>query len=266
MRHQISGDGPPIVLLHGIPGSGASWQAVADRLRGDHRVVVPDLIGFGMSPRSRHLEDVGMEGQAAALELALDKAAIAGVVLVGHDFGGPVALSLLRRRPDLVSALALLATNTFTDTPIPLPIRAVRWPLVGRLAARVLFSRPSLALMLRQGSSIPLDGSAAIGDAGQRRAIRTIFAASLRELARRYATVEETLGDVHVPTLVAWGDQDPFFPIAQAERTAAAIPGADLRIYEGCGHFIPEERPSALAAGLRTLAEFATRPAVCTTG
>ena len=55
--------------------------------------------------------------------------------------------------------------------------------------------------------------------------------------------------------IVAWGDADPFFGVEQAERTASALPHADLVVYEGCGHFVPEERPGQLAADLRGLLE-----------
>lgn len=254
MHYSVMGaDGPTVVLLHGIPGSGAEWEAVAERLAGDHRVVVADLIGFGESDRSDDLEALHAEGQAEALERSLTEAGVERAVFAGHDFGGPVALTLMRRRRDLFSGLALISTNAFTDTPIPMPIRAITWPLIGVAAERILFSAPSLRMMLKQGASVPLPAERHLGDQAQRRAIHRIFAASLRELAARYAPVEEALGAVDLPALVVWGDRDPFFSVDQGRRTAGAMGAARFELYEGCGHFAPEERPAALADDLRRL-------------
>lgn len=76
---------------------------------------------------------------------------------------------------------------------------------------------------------------------------------SLRQLAELYRPVEDALGAISVPTLVGWGDHDPFFPVEQGRRTAEAVPGAELRLYEGAGHFLPEERPEELAADIALL-------------
>lgn len=65
-----------------------------------------------------------------------------------------------------------------------------------------------------------------------------------------YRPVESALAAVDVPTLVGWGDCDPFFPVSVGERTAELIPNARFRVYEGCGHFVPEERPKEVAADL----------------
>lgn len=236
--HRYGSTGPQIVLLHGIPGSAADLRAVAEILAADHRVLVPDLVGFGSSPRTGAVEELWADAQAAALEEHLDGPA----VVAGHDFGGPVAISLYRRRPDLFRRLVLLATNGFADTPIPLPVRAVTWPVVGVLAEHALMSGPGLRLMAR--------GMADVGDAAQARATRRIFATALRELATRYAPIQATLPTIAVPTTVVWGERDPFFPLAEGKRLADAIPDAQLRVLPGAGHFLPRERPAEVAAAI----------------
>lgn len=239
MTARVHGAGEPVVLLHGIPGSAGVWDHVVERLAGEHRVVVPDLLGFGSSPGEADIETLWADSQARALAALLDELGIERAALVGHDFGGPVALALTAARPDLATGLVLCATNAFPDTPIPLPIRAVTWPLVGGPAARLLFSGPALRMMLRQGSG---------PSAREQASVRTIFATALRELEDRYAPIERALRAVSCPSLVVWGDRDPFFGLAQARRTAAALPGARLVILEGAGHFLPSERPGRLAA------------------
>ncbi len=236
--HRFGSTGPLVVLLHGIPGSAAGWTKVAERLARDHRVMVPDLIGFGRSPRAERIEELWADSQAQALEPLIDEPAI----VAAHDYGGPVALTLYGSRPDLFTRLILMATNGFADTPIPLPIRAVTWPLVGHAAERVLMSRPGLRLVAR--------GHADVGDAAQARATRRIFSASLRELPARYRPIEAILPEVRIPATVLWGDRDPFFALAQGVRLAAAIPQAELRVLNGAGHFLPAERPAEVAAAI----------------
>lgn len=247
-------EGPAVVLIHGIPGSSDVWVGVEEALAPDHRVFVPDLLGFGASPRPRSAEELWADGQAAALANALDAAKITVACIVGHDFGGPVALALSQQRPDLFRSCGLLATNTFPDTPIPLPIRAASWPLVGRLAGRALFSGPSLALMLRQGSSAALRPEVYLGDDAQRAAIGTIFTHALRNLSDLYTPTEQALRALDMPVLVGWGDSDPFFSVEQGERTAAATLRGRLVVYRGAGHFLPSERPVELARDIRALA------------
>src|SRR4051812_34267865 len=201
-----------VVLLHGIPGSGAVWRTVAENLAGDHRVLVPDLLGFGHSRRPDAIEGLWVDAQADALREALRVAGVERAVFAGHDFGGPVALALAQRpgAGELIAGLCLAATNVFADTPIPLPIRAVTWAVIGALAERVLFCGPSLRAMLRQGSGRPLDPAVYLGDSDQQHAIATIFTHALRELDSRYAFAAPALGQLEIPVVVAWGDRDPF--------------------------------------------------------
>lgn len=256
MAIQSTGEGFPVVLLHGIPGSGQTWDGVVERLSPVHRVVVPDLLGFGSSGTPTGARQLHAEAQAAALGDALDALGIERMVVAGHDFGGPVAVTFTQAHPERVAGLALLATNAFTDTPIPFPLSLVTAPVAGPAAARLLFSRPSLAMMVRRGfgpGSSPADLARYLGDKGELASMRTIFAASLQQLAELYRPIEDALGAISVPTVVGWGDHDPFFPVEHGRRTAQAIPGAELRLYEGAGHFLPEERPEALAADIALL-------------
>lgn len=258
MAHRRSGSGPTVVLLHGIPGQGRSWRPVQAALDGAFDVVVPDLIGFGDSHRPSRptIDNVGPAAQAASVAALLDGLAVHDATVVGHDFGAPVAVLLAAARPDLVGALTLLAGNTFPDTPIPFPLSLTNAPVIGGPLSRLLFSAPSLHLMLRQGTgpgSAPPDAGVYLGDRDQRRAIATIFSGALTRLAELYSPIAAALAALPVPVLVGWGDRDPFFPIAQGERTAAAA-SARLHVFHEAGHFLPHERPAEVA---REIAAFA---------
>lgn len=252
-----AGTGPPLVLLHGIPGSAQTWLPVADRLFTSFDVIVADLLGFGGSSRPKPgIAGLHAAAQAVAVDALLRELQLGPAMVVGHDFGGPTALLLHALRPSALSGIGLLATNAFTDTPIPFPLSMVTWPVFGTPARRALFSAVSLRMMLRQGrgpGSPVLDPREHLGDRDQRRAIATIFAGSLTNLAALYGPVEDELSRLSVPVFVGWGDSDPFFPLAQGERTAAAV-GAELRVYRGAGHFLPQERPADVAADIAALA------------
>jgi 2-hydroxymuconate-semialdehyde hydrolase len=256
---QIVGEGPPVLLVHGIPGSSGSWvEVVPGLVEAGHQVLVPDLLGFGASSRPRTVEGLWLGAQSRALEAALEALVEGPALVVGHDYGAPISVALTQRAPARVSGLVLASGNLFTDTPIPLPLRSLRLPFLGAIAARAALSGPSLRLMLWFGSGRPrpaLDARVYVGDRRQQAAIRAIFTTALRELESRYAEVEETLPTLGKPVVILWGDRDPFFSLEEGRRAAAAIPGAELRVAEGAGHFLPAERPDLFldaVARLRT--------------
>ena len=259
MAYRRQGTGPALVLLHGIPGQARAWERVQAELAAAFDVVAPDLIGFGDSdrPSKPTIENVGPAAQAARIAEVLDELAVAHANVVGHDFGVPVAVLLAANRPELVTGLSLLAGNTFPDTPIPFPLSLTTLPVAGGAFSRLLFSAPSLRLMLRQGTgpgTTPPNAHVYLGDHRQCRTIATIFAGALTRLAELYDPVAAALENIEVPVLVGWGDRDPFFPLEQGERTAAAV-GAPLRVFPGAGHFLPHERPTEIA---QEIAAFAT--------
>lgn len=240
----------PLLLLHGIPGRAGAWDKVIDRLPRGYRVIVPDLLGFGASSRPTGALDLHAENQANALAVALDQLDIASVMVVGHDFGGPVALWLTQLRPGLVTHLGLVAANAMPDTPIPPPLNLLTAPVVGSLVERMMMSPPALRMMASRGVGLPkiaIDGRAYVGDRRQARAIRTIFSTSLRNLRELYTPTKEALEALDIPVFVAWGDHDPFFPVAEGRRIADAVARSTLTVFEGAGHFLPDERPDRLA-------------------
>jgi pimeloyl-ACP methyl ester carboxylesterase len=243
------GTGPSVVLLHGFPGSGADWEPVAHRLSGSFRILVLDLLGFGSSPRPEAFRDLWIDTQATALAATLDDLGIDRFALVGHDYGGPIALTLARQHPERITHLAVMSTNAFTDTPVDLPLSLLRIPAVGPLLDHAFFSTPSLAALGRFASRTR-GVRASRNDPGEARTIRKIFGPVLRDLPGLYADVEASLGEITIPTVVIWGDRDPFFPAEQGRRTAEAISGAEFVLLEGCGHLTPAERPNEVATAL----------------
>jgi len=245
-----------ILLIHGVPGSARTWEGVKAKLE-PHRVLAPDLLGFGGQALPSKRDSLLAPNQSRHLLELLDREGLEEVIVVAHDFGGPVAAHLLAAAPSRVAALALLATNAFPDTPIAFPLSLVKVPGLGPVAGRLLFSRASLAMMVRRGVGEPgtsLDLDRYVGQEDQRAAIASIFEASLVRLRELYTPVERALASATVPALVGWGDRDPFFPVAIGRRTAELLPDARFSLYEGAGHFLPEERTDEVAADVLALA------------
>lgn len=248
------GSGPAVVLVHGLFATGADWDRVAVELARDHRVLQPDLIGFGDSARDTEPDALWADAQARALAEALDRAGVERAALVGHDFGGPVVAELTRLRPGLATHVAFVASNLLDDTPIDFPLSMVLLPLIGDVAARALFSRLSMRMMLR-------GTGATVGDGAQLRATRAIFLTALRQMRERYGPVRAAAESIAAPGLVVWGGGDEFFSAEQGARTSALLPNGKLCLLEEAGHFIPQERPDDLTRALRELLARSPAPA-----
>ncbi len=256
------GKGTPFILLHGIPGSSQAWSAVAPLLAENFDVIVPDLVGFGASDPPDG--DYYMESQALALLRLLERLGIHKAYLGGHDFGGPVALTLMRLGTWFrVEGLFLSATNLFTDTYIPPPLRLARFPIIGSLFFWAMAeNRMGIRMLHFQAvankSAIPWKEFRNHLTSSGLNLTRRIFQRSLADLKLNYGDIEASLPHIRVPTLILWGDRDPFFAVNVGERTCRAIPGSVLKILPGTGHFVPEENGKEVA---RQILEFFT-PAI----
>lgn len=249
-----------VLVLHGLPGSRRSLRPLAARLGATRAVVAPDLLGFGESTTVER-PSPHARGQATALLALLEQPPLSTcrrIHLAGCDFGGPTAVWLAHLAPARFASLALAASNLFADTPIPLPLRSLKLPGIGAVLASAMWSRWGLRGLWRFAAAdrIALPWDSFWADAGapsSRLSGRQILLTSLRNLETLYGPIQEMLSTISVPTLVAWGCRDPFFPRSQAQRTAEAIPGSRLIVFENCGHFVAEERPTELAAALQEL-------------
>jgi pimeloyl-ACP methyl ester carboxylesterase len=246
--------GPLVVALHGVPGSHATFSEVTRRLAAEHRVIAPDLRGFGGSPPAPphfHAAEHAEEVVRLLAELGETE-----VHLVGFDFGGPTAVHVARRLGRRVRSLTLAATNLFPDTPIPLLLRLARVPLVGQLFFQLAFGRLGLLAMwwaaVADRAAFPFRRYRATLRGEAVATTRRIFFASMRDLPGLYGAVAQAARALGLPALVLWGDRDPFFPVEVGERTASAL-GAELRVLPGCGHFVPEERPAEVAGAIASL-------------
>jgi pimeloyl-ACP methyl ester carboxylesterase len=217
-------------------------------------VIAPDLLGFGASDLPD--ESVYMEEQAGAIKALLDELGIASLFIAGHDFGGPVAMTLLRLYPELkVLGVVLSNTNMFTDTYVPPPLRIADVPLLGWLVYKLMAgSRFGLWMTYRMAvarkRALPWQEFSRDVDERCLRLTQRIFQRSLADLPANYRAVEQQLRRTRSPGLVLWGKRDPFFGVDVGRRTADAMPKATFRMLAGTGHFGPHESPHDYAAAI----------------
>lgn len=244
-----AGEGPPLVLLHGIPTSSLLWRDVIAHLARSRRVIAPDMLNYGRSDKPNRA-DVSIAAQARILVGFLDALGLARVDLAAHDIGGGVAQIVAVRHPERLNRLILASAVCFDSWPIP------EFEPLQEAGAETKLSVEGLEAMLRdflpQGVA-DADGLSAeateimlrpwTGEAGKAALFR-----NFRRLNPEYTmAIARELEMLDLPVLVLWGDGDPFQKPVYAHRLAATIPGARLEWITGAAHWIMEEKPDDVA-------------------
>jgi pimeloyl-ACP methyl ester carboxylesterase len=253
----VTGEGEPLALLHGLGASRAVWGRVTPMLAADRLVLAPDLPGFGESEPAGPGFD--LERSARKLSITLADRARAPFDLVGNSLGGAVALQLAVLRPDLVRRLVLSAPAGFTPAPWPLPLTAGK--VVGpALALRRVFGTPLVAsptvrrALLTGAIAEPKRLPAAyartmlMGSRGSTRigpAVEAVMRADLRGLLER---LERPLG-------LIWGRRDRVVPIETLERIEAVRADVVVEILEEAAHVPQLECPQPYVAALKRILE-----------
>lgn len=256
-----TGQGPLVVLLHGIPSSARLWEAVMWPLAaGGLRVVAPDLPGYGRT-RVATRRDHSLAAAADLLARWLDALGAGPAWVVGHDAGGAVAQLLAVDHPEAVARLTLV--NSIVDGSWPAPrarIAGVAARLgLYRVGARLrLVPNPYVRRELRRGFADPAHAADAdmdgvfwedkLADAAGRRAFEHHLAA-LDPVDT--AHVAQLLGELAVPCQLVWGMADPFQTWEVAgRRLQELLPEPAVTQLTGCGHLVPLECPDRLVAAL----------------
>lgn len=250
------GQGPPVVLVHGTPWSSWTWRRVARDLAERFTVHVFDLLGFGASDK-RPGQDVSLAAHGERLAALLDHWSLERPAIVAHDIGGAAALRahLVHGRP--VAALALV------DVVALAPWGSPFYRLVGE-HVEVFEQLPAaihegvLRAYVATAQVRPLEPEVQsaliapwLGPAGQSAFYRQIAQGDERDTDE----IEPLYGEITVPTLVVWGEADPWLPVARGRELARRIPGARLEVLAASGHLVQEDEPDRLA---RLLADHLT--------
>jgi 2-hydroxymuconate-semialdehyde hydrolase len=232
------GVGEPVLLLHGFPTTRALWAEVAPRLaQAGHRVVAPDLVGYGESEPAPGV-GVGMANQARWMLELLDRLGLPQAAVVAHDVGTAAAQLMLVSAPERLSAVALIDGVYGGEWAMEAVAGIQNWE--SENAARL-----ANVLTRRLGKTLREILATYKGEEGGRRLIR-----AARDLdTSETADILEQLRRSHVRALVLWGDRDPFLPADTVARPLADLLGAELHIFAG-GHFLPLDAPESITAAL----------------
>lgn len=259
VRYRRTGEGPPVVLLHGIGQSLEDWTEQHELLASDHTVYSVDLAGFGYSDRVPGAAT--LDKLTDAFARFLDAVGIATPVpVVGNSLGGAIAMNLAVRHPARVSALILVNSAGFgSDVNIALrgmTIRGLGEALTtprlstARTTLRAVFADPSLVTEQRVAHAYRL---------AQRRAHRRTMLEIVRELGTSRGIRPEwrekllsALAALDLPMLIIWGDRDQILPFEHLRAAADAFPAARTHIFEKTGHMPQVERPDTFAAVVRS--------------
>lgn len=243
---------PPVVLLHAFPLHSAMWAPQLACLSAAHRVIAPDLKGFGASDAPDDLAGYTMLGYADEVAGMLDGLGVERVVLGGLSMGGYVALAFLRQYPDRVAGLVLADTRAAADTADVFERRTDQQDQVAREGTTALIEvllggllcdntkshRLELVEQVRRLMANPAAG----------------FIGALEAMKHRPDATEE-LASIAVPTLVVVGEDDALSPPDVARRMQEAVPGAELAVLPRAGHLSSLEAPDEFNAAVTDFLE-----------
>ncbi|KQW11711.1 alpha/beta hydrolase [Streptomyces sp. Root369] len=241
----------PVVLLHGTPFSSYVWRAVARALARRHHVFVWDMPGYGASEKFAG-QDVSLAAQGRVFTELLAHWDLDRPRVVAHDFGGAVSLRAHLLHGARYRSLALV-------DPVALaPWGSPFFKLVGKHSDVFDQLPPALhrALVREYVGSASSPGlhpavldrlvEPWLGDPGQ-----AAFYRQIAQADQRYTDeVQDRYGEIAVPTLVCWGEDDTWIPVDKGHELVARIPGARLETVPGAGHLVQEDAPAHLTAAL----------------
>jgi pimeloyl-ACP methyl ester carboxylesterase len=216
-----------------------------------HRVLIPDLLGYGYSDR-REGFDRSIARQAEALDAWMDRLGVTDAVVVGHDVGGGVAQHLALRFPRRVSRLCLMNSVCFDSWPLELMVQLGHPGVARRLSAQAVQRTLKMALKRAGFATAPPDGVvegllAPYGtEVGKTSLVRDAVALDTNQTLE----LVPRLMHVAVPTRVVWGADDVILPVKWGERLAWEIPGAKLVRVERARHFLMWDQPHAVMTAL----------------
>jgi pimeloyl-ACP methyl ester carboxylesterase len=270
----IGGQGPPVVLIHGVAGRSAQWDQIVALLAETRTVVAPDLLGHGESAKPRG--DYSLGAHASGIRDLLVGLNIERASIVGHSLGGGIAMQFAYQFPERCERLVLVSSGGLGEEVHPL-LRAATLPgsefvlpllahprvldvasLVPRVLGRIgLRTRPDLTEMAR--------GYQSLSNAEARSAFIHTLRGVIDPTGQRINASDRLYLSSKMPTLIVWGRRDRIIPVAHARPAHEGMPGSRLELFEDAGHFPQLDDPLRFA---RLLEEFfsETEPARLDTG
>ena len=261
-RHEGVGEGPLVILIHGITGRSVQWEPAIRHLAADHEVLAPDLLGHGESAKPRG--DYSLGAYASAIRDTMVALGHDRATIVGHSLGGGIAMQFAYQFPERCERMVLVSSGGLGREVHPmlrastLPGSELVLPVLTHatlLAGGENVSRALGRLGLKAGTDMAeiARGFASLGDAAARHAFIQTMRAVLDPGGQRVSALDRLYLAESMPSLIVWGDRDPIIPVDHGRAAHEAMPGSRLELLHGVGHFPQLEQPYEFAS---LLAEF----------
>ncbi len=242
------GAGDPVVLLHGIPTWGYLWDEVIPQLNKTHRVLVPDLPGFGFSDKSDRF-DRSIARQAEWIDQWLQQLGVERAAIVAHDIGGGVALRLATLFPQRVTRLCVMNIVCYDSWPIELMLQFGHPEAYRKMSAATAITTLKQALKMGFAKSPAAELLDALLAPYQTEVGKLSLIRNAAALNTNLTTeITHLLPKIGVPVLILWGEDDKFQLVKYAERLAADIPGARLTRIKDARHFLMFDQAAQVAS------------------
>ena len=262
---RTAGEGPVVLLVHGMAGSSATWKHILPSLAQRFTVVAPDLLGHGESGKPRRSE-YSLGAHANVLRDLLNVLGHERATFVGQSLGGSVAMQMAYQFPERCERLVLAGSGglgrevNFILRALTFPGAEYVFPLVctprfrdagNRVAAWLhqagVQAAPVIEEMWRSYTSLV--------EADTRRAFFRTLHAVVDLGGQAVSATDRLYLTSHVPTLIVWGAQDPFIPVSHAAAAHEAMPASRLVIFDDVGHYPHCEDPERF---IQVLVDFIT--------
>src|SRR3954447_10427340 len=252
VRFHRAGEGPLLVLLHGIASTADTWSPVVDALAARHTVIAPDLLGHGASAKPRG--DYSLGAYASGLRDLLTALGHDKGTIVGHSLGGGVAMQLAYQFPDRCERLVLVSSGGL-GREVHFLLRAASLPgsefVLPVLASnRLLGAGNAMGGFLRRfglraGPDIEelWRGFSSLGDVGARHAFIHSLRAVIDPGGQRVDARDRIYLAERVPTMLMWGERDRIIPVHHGRAAAEQIPGSRFEVFPDSGHFPHRDEP-----------------------
>jgi len=258
VRYRMAGEGPVLLLIHGIAGSSAAWREVMPTLAKRFTVIAPDLIGHGHS--AKPLGDYSLGAYASGMRDLLGALGIERATIVGQSFGGGVALQLAYQHPECCERLVLVDSGglgrevswmlRFMALPGSEFLMPVIFPSFVRDAGNGV-SRALHARGVRMGRIAEMwNAYSSLTESDNRRAFVRTLRAVIDPGGQTVSAGDRLYLAAALPTLIVWGEQDTIIPVAHAYAAHEAIPHSRLVVIAEAGHFPHVETPERFLEAL----------------
>ena len=251
---RVAGSGPALLLLHGVGDDSSTWEPVLASLAQRFTVIAPDMLGHGDSDKPR--ADYSLAAFANGIRDLLTVLDIDRVTIVGHSFGGGVAMQFAYQYPQFVERLVLVSTGGIT-TDVSIALRLAAMPMGSEALAmlRLPGARPALQLFGRAVGSVlgstkfGRDAKTAVDKvvALQDPSALSAFSRTLRSVVDARGQFVTMLDRRHlmesVPVQLIWGEEDFIIPVSHARIGHESIPGSRVEIFENSGHMPHHDHP-----------------------